>query len=111
MTDSDDECVTYIGGGFKGGTYLGDIASCKRDDIDCPQQYSMVEEEEAQHPYDHSHLAMTYVGICTLLALGDDLSRVHKTAILQTLQSLQKEDGSVSHNHHLLSPHHDCNRC
>ena len=90
-----DECATYIGGGFKGGTYLGDIPSCTKDDIDCPQQYSIVEGEEvAQHPYDHSHLAMTYVGICTLLALGDDLSRVHKTAIRQTLSSLQKEDGS-----------------
>jgi len=98
LTENDDEeCATYIGGGFKGGTYLGDIASCTKDDIDCPQQYSMAEEEGeevVQHPYDHSHLAMTYVGICTLLALGDDLSRVHKTAILQTLQSLQKEDGS-----------------
>jgi len=94
--NNDDDSATYIGGGFKGGTYLGDIASCRKDDIDCPQQYSIVEGEEevGQHPYDHSHLAMTYVAICTLLALGDDLSRVHKTAILQTLQSLQKEDGS-----------------
>ena len=94
--NDDDECVTYIGGGFKGGTYLGSIESCTKDDITCPQQYSIVEEEEevVQHPYDHSHLAMTYVAICTLLALGDNLSRVNKTAILQTLQSLQKEDGS-----------------
>lgn len=96
VENDDDECATYIGGGFKGGTYLGDVASCRKDDITCPQQYSLVEEEgeEDQHPYDHSHLAMTYVGICTLLALGDDLSRLHKTAILQTVKSLQKEDGS-----------------
>ena len=107
LTENNDERATYIGGGFKGGTYLGDIASCRKDDITCPQQYSVEEErvEVVQHPYDHSHLAMTYVGICTLLALGDDLSRVHKTAILQTLTSLQKDDGSFI----AISSSNDCN--
>ncbi|EED86692.1 predicted protein [Thalassiosira pseudonana CCMP1335] len=48
----------------------------------------------ANHPYDHSHLAMTYVALCTLVALGDDLSRIDRSAILQTLSGSQKEDGS-----------------
>mmetsp|Transcript_23268 Transcript_23268/g.49772 ORF Transcript_23268/g.49772 Transcript_23268/m.49772 type:complete len:160 (+) Transcript_23268:120-599(+) len=37
---------------------------------------------------------MTYGALCTLVALGDDLSRVHNTAILQKLQSLQNDDGN-----------------
>ena len=37
---------------------------------------------------------MTYVAICTLLTLGNDLSGLYKPAILQTLKSLQKDDGS-----------------
>jgi geranylgeranyl transferase type-1 subunit beta len=62
------------GAGFKGGNYLGPTIN--------------------HHPYDHSHIAMTYVALCTLMALGDDLSRIDKHAILFTLQGLQKDDGS-----------------
>ncbi|KAL7526746.1 hypothetical protein ACHAXR_002823 [Thalassiosira sp. AJA248-18] len=100
--DNDDDDASnnvseqhFVGGGFKGGTYLGPLPNVSDGTItevetDDRQQI----EQQQQHPYDHSHLAMTYVALCTLVALGDDLSRVHKTAILQTLQSLQKEDGS-----------------
>lgn len=80
---ADRECA---GGGFKGGTFLGPVAVA-----DDEQQQPTTGE---LHPYDHSHLAMTYVALCTLAALGDDLSRVNKAAILQTLHSLQKDDGS-----------------
>ena len=66
----------FVGGGFKGSNYLGRT------------------DEGTNNPYDHSHLAMTYVALCTLIALGDDLSRVNRTAILDTLKGLQKEDGS-----------------
>lgn len=65
----------YAGGGFKGSNYLGPCS-------------------EEPYPYDHSHLAMTYVALCTLIALGDDLSRINRAAILETLKGLQKEDGS-----------------
>eukprot|EP00573_Skeletonema_grethae_P008883 CAMPEP_0201710370 /NCGR_PEP_ID=MMETSP0578-20130828/58597_1 /ASSEMBLY_ACC=CAM_ASM_000663 /TAXON_ID=267565 /ORGANISM="Skeletonema grethea, Strain CCMP 1804" /LENGTH=520 /DNA_ID=CAMNT_0048199401 /DNA_START=102 /DNA_END=1665 /DNA_ORIENTATION=- len=74
-----EECC--VGGGFKGGTYLGPIS----DDQSSSSQ---------RHPYDHSHIAMTYVALCTLLSLGDDLSRIDKHAILSTLQGLQKPNGS-----------------
>ena len=85
----------YIGGGFKGGTFLGPLPNASST----TQEQSLLPNEigddlQQRHPYDHSHLAMTYVALCTLVVLGDDLSRIHKTAILHTLQSLQKEDGS-----------------
>ncbi|XP_056148047.1 geranylgeranyl transferase type-1 subunit beta [Lampris incognitus] len=46
------------------------------------------------HPYDSGHIAMTYTGLASLLILGDDLSRVHKRALLAGLKALQLEDGS-----------------
>jgi geranylgeranyl transferase type-1 subunit beta len=75
-SSSSDNESRFVGGGFKGSNYLGptNSSSCSL--------------------YDHSHLAMTYVALCTLIALGDDLSRVKRTAILDTLKGLQKEDGS-----------------
>ena len=42
---------------------------------------------------DSGHIAMTYTAIASLLILGDDLSRVNKTAVLTTLRSLQQDDG------------------
>lgn len=71
--NSSSQCV---GGGFKGSDYLGPC------------------NEDVSNPYDHSHLAMTYVALCTLIALGDDLSRINQIAILDTLKGLQKDDGS-----------------
>ncbi|KAL3802782.1 hypothetical protein HJC23_007559 [Cyclotella cryptica] len=67
----------YAGGGFKGSNYLGPTRPAG-----------------PSNPYDHSHLAMTYVALCTLIALGDDLSRVNREAILSTLRGLQKDNGS-----------------
>lgn len=59
-------------GGFVGGTFLG------------PEE----------HAYSHSHIAMTYTALCTLAALGDDLSRVDKPKTIASLLSLQRQDGS-----------------
>ena len=42
---------------------------------------------------DSGHIAMTYTAIASLLILGDDLSRVNKTAVLTALRSLQQDDG------------------
>lgn len=47
------------------------------------------------HPYDSGHVAMTYTGLCSLLILGDDLSRVNKEAVLAGLKVLQLEDGRL----------------
>lgn len=49
------------------------------------------------HPYDSGHVAMTYTGLCSLLILGDDLSRVNKQACLAGLRALQLEDGRSAH--------------
>jgi geranylgeranyl transferase type-1 subunit beta len=37
---------------------------------------------------------MTYTALASLLILGDDLSRVHHSAIIEGLKSLQLPDGS-----------------
>ncbi|XP_062516801.1 geranylgeranyl transferase type-1 subunit beta-like [Corticium candelabrum] len=47
-------------------------------------------------PYDGGHLAMTYTALASLLILQDDFSRVHRSAIIQSLKSLQRSDGSFS---------------
>jgi geranylgeranyl transferase type-1 subunit beta len=36
---------------------------------------------------------MTYTALASLLILGDDLSRVHHSAIIEGLKSLQLPDG------------------
>lgn len=51
------------------------------------------------HPYDSGHVAMTYTGLCSLLILGDDLSRVNRQACLAGLRALQLEDGRSVHTH------------
>ena len=80
VTDEDnDESSCVIGAGFKGSTYLGPINT---------------NTDDKKNNYDHSHIAMTYVALCTLQALGDDLSRIDKHAILSTLRGLQKPNGS-----------------
>lgn len=43
--------------------------------------------------FANGHLAMTYTGLASLLILGDDLSRVNRTAIVHAVRSLQQEDG------------------
>ena len=45
-------------------------------------------------PYDRAHLASTYSALITLLACGDDLSRVDRTSLLRHLPRMQRPDGS-----------------
>uniref|UniRef100_A0A914YTL7 Geranylgeranyl transferase type I subunit beta n=1 Tax=Panagrolaimus superbus TaxID=310955 RepID=A0A914YTL7_9BILA len=47
-------------------------------------------------PFDSSHIAQTYSGLCCLLILGDDLSRVNKKAILEAVGLCQRPDGSFT---------------
>lgn len=85
--ESNDESSCVIGAGFKGSTYLGPINTNNNDS-------SSSNDDSTKNKYDHSHIAMTYVALCTLQALGDDLSRIDKHAILSTLRGLQKSNGS-----------------
>ncbi|CEI91454.1 Putative Protein farnesyltransferase/geranylgeranyltransferase type-1 subunit alpha [Rhizopus microsporus] len=47
-------------------------------------------------PYDSGHVANTYTALINLLLLGDDLSRVNRKAITNTLRHLQQQDGSIA---------------
>ncbi|KRT80099.1 hypothetical protein AMK59_7518, partial [Oryctes borbonicus] len=44
-------------------------------------------------PYKWCHIAGTYTALCTLLILGDDLSKVNKEAIAESLRVLQQPNG------------------
>ncbi|VDN02357.1 unnamed protein product [Thelazia callipaeda] len=45
-------------------------------------------------PYDSAHISQTYVSLCCLLILGDDLSRVDRKAVLEGVRCCQVDDGS-----------------
>ncbi|KAF9823837.1 hypothetical protein SFRURICE_013374 [Spodoptera frugiperda] len=46
--------------------------------------------------YRCGHLAMTYTGLCILLAMGDDLSRVNRKALVAGVKALQTEEGNFA---------------
>jgi geranylgeranyl transferase type-1 subunit beta len=73
---------TVCTGGFRGSTHAGGPFQC--------------EGCRLFHSYDGGHLAMTYTALCVLLTLGDDLSRVNKHHIIQTIKNLQQPDGSFT---------------
>ncbi|KAI8325539.1 terpenoid cyclases/Protein prenyltransferase [Martensiomyces pterosporus] len=64
--------------GFRGGTLFG------------PHSVS------EYVPANSANLAATYSALCSLLLLGDDLSRVDKRAIVEAMPHLQQESGSFS---------------
>ncbi|KAI8914412.1 protein geranylgeranyltransferase-like protein type I beta subunit [Gorgonomyces haynaldii] len=66
--------------GFRGGPFMG----------------NKYQDTTVSHFYDASHVTMTYTALCILLILGDDLSRVNKPAILESLKMLQQDSGSFS---------------
>ena len=45
------------------------------------------------YDYDCSHIAMTYTALASLVILGDDLSRVNRSAVIEGLKALQLSDG------------------
>lgn len=53
-------------------------------------------DENAAEKYQWGHLAMTYTAIAILLALGDDLSRLDRAAIIRGVSATQRADGSFS---------------
>ncbi|XP_061719510.1 geranylgeranyl transferase type-1 subunit beta [Cydia pomonella] len=46
--------------------------------------------------YRCGHLAMTYTALCTLVTLGDDLSRVNRKALVEGVKALQTEEGNFA---------------
>jgi len=69
--------------GFRGSAYFG-------------MKYDPSGKPTNSHHLDQSHIAMTYVALAMLLALGDDFSRVDRQAVLKSMRLLQQNDGSFS---------------
>jgi len=69
--------------GFRGAPFLG-------------HKFDPNATETIHEPYDASNLAMTYTALVCLIILGDDLSRVNKKAIIESISKLQQEDGSFA---------------
>jgi len=87
-------------GGFKGGSFLGgphQVLSTEKVTADiCTEsdgsRYKCLPYQGFE--YDHCHVAMTYTALCSLAALGDDLSRFDRSGAIQSLKKLQLDDGS-----------------
>jgi len=69
--------------GFRGGPFLG-------------HKFDPNATETLHEPYDASNLAMTYTALISLIILGDDLSRVNRKAIVESIAQLQQKDGSFA---------------
>lgn len=87
-------------GGFKGGTFLGgqgaQYKAISADDgvesvAEGTKCYEYLPYQGFE--YDHGHVAMTYTALCTLAALGDDLSRFDRMGAVTSLKQLQRGDG------------------
>lgn len=100
--------------GFKGGTFLGGsfgLFCCSCDNNNNHehhhQQQQQYDAKVVGPPleYNHGHIAMTYTALCTLTMLGDDLSRLNKTYILQSLKTLQRDIDGSFHCIHVGSEH------
>jgi geranylgeranyl transferase type-1 subunit beta len=74
----------YTRGGFQGGTFLN-LLSNSNQCTDYDIKIMM---------YKQGHLATTYTALCTLITLGDDLTKVDKTSIIHSIKALQQPDGS-----------------
>ncbi|TRY64803.1 hypothetical protein DNTS_004407 [Danionella cerebrum] len=68
--------------GFRGSSHIGVPYSASQQAPPPP------------HPYDSAHITMSYTGLACLLILGDDLSRVDRSACVCGLRALQLPDGS-----------------
>lgn len=55
-----------------------------------------LENKHHNSPYKWGHIANTYSALCSLLALGDDLSRIQRKSIVKSLRILQDESGCFS---------------
>ena len=94
-----------VGGGFKGGSFLGGPGAQYEKvtaDVESSNGSASSSSSKSKYrclpydgfEYDHSHVAMTYTALCTLAALGDDLSRFDRSGAVQSLKELQLDDGS-----------------
>lgn len=88
-------------GGFRGGPFLGRKYHAHAHEDHAAQNATDGADQccnESIH-LDFSHITMTFTALAILVILGDDLSRVDKTAIISSLKNLQRPDGSYSAIH------------
>lgn len=71
----------------------GDCSSCGFQGS-CTLVAPDLNYQEHISEYACGHLAMTYTALACLIILGDDLSRVDRTAVMMGVKSLQEQDGS-----------------
>uniref|UniRef100_A0A0B6Z0R7 Geranylgeranyl transferase type-1 subunit beta n=1 Tax=Arion vulgaris TaxID=1028688 RepID=A0A0B6Z0R7_9EUPU len=71
----------YCQCGFRGCSMLG-------------HSYNIKQASKQSIAHDSSNIAMTYTALVILLILGDNLSKVHKKAVIAGIRSLQQSDGS-----------------
>lgn len=55
-----------------------------------------VENKNQNSLFKWGHIANTYSALCSLLALGDDLSRINRESIIKSIRALQDEEGCFS---------------
>ncbi|XP_050349743.1 geranylgeranyl transferase type-1 subunit beta [Nymphalis io] len=70
----------------------GDMLACG---FQCSSTIN-IDFESGNNHYRCGHLAMTYTGLCILLTLGDDLSRLNRKALIEGVKALQTEEGNFS---------------
>jgi geranylgeranyl transferase type-1 subunit beta len=83
LPDKDEPEKNYQNCGFRGSPFIGLPFDCSGKPCSC-------------HIHDQGHLAMTYVALLLLLILGDDLGRVNKRGIIESMKRLQQPDGSFA---------------
>lgn len=83
LPDSDSPDTYLAHCGFQGGTFLG-------------KPYGVQPDKYKGGPYDTGNIAMTYTALCTLIMLGDDLSKVNRKAVAAGLAALQQPNGRYS---------------
>jgi len=73
----------------------GDMSRCGFRGAPClGGSFNEMGVQSNMNKYEDGHIAMTYTALCCLLILGDDLSRVNRTAIINGLKSVQLDNGS-----------------
>uniref|UniRef100_A0A0K0ETY6 Geranylgeranyl transferase type-1 subunit beta (inferred by orthology to a human protein) n=1 Tax=Strongyloides venezuelensis TaxID=75913 RepID=A0A0K0ETY6_STRVS len=52
--------------------------------------------EDVKNEYDIPTISQTFSALCVLLSLGDDLKRVKRREILESIKKCQREDGGIA---------------
>ncbi|KAF9929085.1 Geranylgeranyl transferase type-1 subunit beta [Linnemannia zychae] len=80
----DNDILYGFGGPFSGLAFQENTEQRKNLGCECDRHTT---------PYDTAHITMTYTALLSLIILGDDLSRVAREPIIQSLKKLQQPNG------------------